>query len=74
MVAEWIIRESLTGRVNNKKPVDMEEVYRQREAGRTFREISAGMKVSEPTLRRRRREYEAAKAAGRIPERKDGDR
>ena len=53
---KYTIRETLTGRVNNKKPVDMAEVRRQMEAGRKLKDIGKDMRVSESTLRRRLRD------------------
>ena len=56
-------RVSLKKRKRGKKLLDMEKIYRQLDNGRTVKDVAAEWGVSESTLYRRHREYQAEREA-----------
>lgn len=52
-------RKSLSNGNRGKKLIDMEKVYRQLDSHRSVKDVAAEWGVSESTLYRRHREYQA---------------
>lgn len=54
------IRPNLAGKKRHNKEIDMEWVYTQIDSGRPVKSVAEELGVSDTTLRRRHREYQAA--------------
>lgn len=52
-------RLKLAGKKRHNKIIDMEWVYAQLDNGRTVKSVAEELQVSESTLRRRHKEYQA---------------
>lgn len=53
------IRPTLAGKKRHNKEINMEWVYTQIDSGRTVKSVAGDLGVSDTTLRRRHKEYQA---------------